>query len=280
LCRRITGTGPLFRPGISPVPGCTFRGTSQYCRKTIRSMKMIRLFTLALLIGACVRPAKEPEKTSAQILFNGRDLTGWHVRTAPADSAKAYWYVEDSYIVARSEGDSLHDYIWLLSDREYADFELRLKFQPHVNCRGNTGLQIRSRYDDKNYWLHGPQIDIHPPDPWRTGFMWDETKGNQRWIYPDLPDTSWVDRSMRTEEFDFYYFPADTAWNELVVEAKGTSVRAWLNGVQVTDLQGEGILNDSLHQSLQVGMNGHIALQIHSGDQVHVRFKDLSLIEL
>ena len=243
-------------------------------------MKATRFLALAILFFTCKQQTSESTGDSPQKLFNGRDLSGWHIKTAPADSAKNYWYVENSWILANSEGDSLHDYVWLLTDLEYGDFELSLKFLPKVNTTGNSGIQIRSRYDDEIYWLNGPQIDIHPPDPWRTGFMWDETKGNQRWIFPDLPDTSWVDPGMRTTPFDFYYFPTDTVWNEMKIRAEGTSIRAWLNGVQITDLQGEGILNDSLHLAGRVGMKGHIALQIHSGDQLHIRFKDLFIKEI
>ena len=243
-------------------------------------MKATRIIALAILFFTCRQQPGESTGDYPQKLFNGRDLSGWHIKTTPADSVKNYWYVENSWIVANSTGDSSHDYIWLLTDMEYGDFELILKFLPEANTTGNSGIQIRSRYDDGIFWLNGPQIDIHPPDPWRTGFVWDETKGNQRWIYPDLPDTSWVNPGMRTTPFDFYYFPIDTVWNEMKIRAEGTSIRAWLNGVQITDLQGEGILNDSLHLAGRVGMKGHIALQIHSGDQVHMRFKDIDLVEL
>jgi hypothetical protein len=36
----------------------------------------------------------------------------------------------------------------LMSDNEYEDFELRLKFKVSKEHKGNTGIQIRSRYDD------------------------------------------------------------------------------------------------------------------------------------
>jgi hypothetical protein len=49
-----------------------------------------------------------------------------------------------------------------MTDAEYDDFELRLKFQVCRGCPGNSGLQFRSRYDEseKGGRLDGPQVDI------------------------------------------------------------------------------------------------------------------------
>jgi hypothetical protein len=123
--------------------------------------------------------AAEPE--AWQPLFNGRDLQGWTVKCKPADRARTFWKVEDGAIVADSMDAGQHDYVWLVSDLEYADFVLRLRFQTLRDNPGNGGAQMRSRYDDAPGWLDGPQVDIHPPGPGRTGIVWDETRGNQRW---------------------------------------------------------------------------------------------------
>ncbi|MDX9752455.1 MAG: DUF1080 domain-containing protein, partial [bacterium] len=124
-----------------------------------------------------------------------------------------------------------------------------------------------------------PQIDINPPEPWRSGMMWDETRGNQPWIYPDIPQGKWVDQSMAPKDLSFYY-AADGCWNEMKITVHGMHVKAVLNGTVVTAFHGEGILNDALHQKLQVGEKGYIALQIHINDQLKIRYKDLRIKEL
>jgi len=59
------------------------------------------------------------------------------------------------------------------------------------------------------------------------------------------------------------------------ITAAGTQITARLNGVLVTDYDGSGVLDDAMHQRYNVGLKGHIALQIHKADQLRIRFKDI-----
>jgi hypothetical protein len=250
---------------------------------TLASLLLPALTACAQAPGSSAPPAPAAPPAEAADwtpLFNGTDLSGWTVKCKPADREKGFWRVEQGAIVAHSMGQKGHNYVWLVSDREHADFALRLKFQAYKRSPGNSGVQIRSRYDDTAGWLDGPQIDIHPPQPWRTGMMWDETRGVQRWIFPDVPKGKWVDESMSVPARVFRHGDAEDLWNEMEVTAKGLRVTAVLNGVTITDLRGEGILDDEAHRKRNVGVKGHIALQIHSGDQLEIRFKDLALREL
>ena len=108
-------------------------------------------------------------------LFDGETLADWHVAAKPEDAGQVFWQVRDGAITADVPKNSKHHYIWLLTDQEYGDFELRMKVQTYSNQAGNSGVQIRSRYDDEAGWLDGPQVDINPPGPWRNGFIYDET---------------------------------------------------------------------------------------------------------
>lgn len=101
-------------------------------------------------------------------MFNGTDLSGWQVRCLPADQGKTFWQVSDGAIECNSMGKPDHRYVWLISEGEYDNFQLRLKFQVFHASNGNSGVQFRSRYDDSadapnGGWLNGPQVDIHPP---------------------------------------------------------------------------------------------------------------------
>jgi hypothetical protein len=135
--------------------------------------------------GLLAAAAAEPE-AGWQSIFNGKDLDGWAVKCKPADQAKTFWKVDAGAILADSMEAGKHDYVWLLTDKEYGDFALRLKFQAYRDSPGNSGIQVRSRYDDDIGWLNGPQIDINPPGPWRTGMIWDETREVRRWLYPKV----------------------------------------------------------------------------------------------
>jgi hypothetical protein len=207
-------------------------------------------------------------------LFNGKDLSGWEIKAKPEDQGKHFWVVRDGYIEANSLGRPNHDYIWLYSDGEYTDFEIKFSFRAFMDSPGNSGIQVRSRYDTETYWLNGPQIDIHPTGYWRTGMMWDETRGDQRWIFPDIPEGEWVDSTMAISNPPFY-FENDPEWNKMVVRVQGNRIQAWLNKYKITEYDGTGTLDDDLHKSLNVGETGHIAFQIHTGDELKIRYKDI-----
>ena len=214
-------------------------------------------------------------------LFNGKDLTGWKVMAIPEDQSFNFWKVVEGHIEANSLGNPKHDYVWLMTEKEYMDFELNFKFQAFEESPGNSGIQVRSRYDESTYWLNGPQIDIHPSGYWRTGMMWDETRGLQRWIFPDLPNTEWVDSTMAIGQNKMYFFEDDkNIWNEMRVIVKGLHIESWLNGEKITDFDGTGILDDEFHQKLDIVNKGHIAFQIHSGDELKIWFKDIYIKEI
>jgi hypothetical protein len=188
--------------------------------------------------------------------------------------------VDAGTILADSMGHKDHDYVWLVTDREYKDFILRLRFQMFRDSPGNSGVQVRSRYDDEAGWLDGPQIDINPPGPWRTGMIWDETRGNQRWLLPPVPKGQWVNESMAVPNLIARYNNEGDGWNDLEITGRGMKLSAVLNGVRVMEYDGDGTLNDAVHKKRNVGENGHIALQIHRGDELKIRFKDIRIKEL
>ncbi len=81
-------------------------------------------------------------------LFNGKNLHGWTVKCKPEDQSTNYFSVKNNYIEVNSLGDKEHDYVWLMTDKEYKDFSLKLKFAAFKDSPGNSGVQFRSRYDD------------------------------------------------------------------------------------------------------------------------------------
>ena len=216
-------------------------------------------------------------------LFNGKDLSGWTVVCQPQDQNKGFWTVEDGAILCNSTGRKDHNYVWLMSDREFGDFELQLKFQAYSDSPGNSGLQFRSRYDTakEGGWLNGPQVDINPPQPkpWRTGLIYDETDGENRWIYPSLPNWE-MPQEYEPKEHIFKYSEDGDGWNDLTLICKGMHIKTLVNGMVRVDWDATGILDNELHLKHNVGRTGHFALQLHSGDELRMRFKDIRVKEL
>jgi len=244
------------------------------------------LMTLASLVAGLTAVASTSNAVAEatwQPLFNGTDLSGWTVQCKPKDQGKSFWQVDAGTILCDSLGRPDHDYCWLVSDKEYGDFELRLKFQATTNSPGNSGIQFRSRYDkdDQGGWLNGPQVDIHPPasQSWRTGLIYDETRGEQRWVSPSLPNSR-IGAEHKLAGHVFKTANEGDGWNDLLLIARGNHIKTVVNGVVCTDWDGAGTLDNAAHRAKNVGSRGHFALQLHVKDQLHIRFKDIAIREL
>jgi hypothetical protein len=224
---------------------------------------------LALGLGSAGAQAGE-----WQSLFDGETLGGWHVAARPEDAGKVFWQVRDGAITADSLGRPEHDYVWLVSDREFGDFELVLRVRGFPRSPGNSGVQFRSRYDESAGWLDGPQVDVHPPTPWRTGLIYDETRETKRWIFPSLEDWR-IEPSQGPKEWKWRYADEGDGWNEVRIIARGTKVKTLVNGVTITDFDGAGILDDDAHRARGVGLKGHFALQLHTNDELLIQFRDV-----
>jgi len=172
-------------------------------------------------------------------LFNGKDLTGW---VTPAD--KALFTVEDGEIVGRTKGD-LKKNEFLVTDKPYSDFTLKAKYKFKS---GNSGIQIRSIRAD-NGRVTGPQADIGEG---YFGSLYEE--GMRAKLLSQYP----------TEKGKALFHEGD--WNDMVVTAKGDHMTISLNGVKTVD-----IVDPVFAKS------GIIALQVHVGKPMEVRFKDLMI---
>jgi hypothetical protein len=69
-------------------------------------------------------------------LFNGRDLTGWHVSDP---HARASWHAKQGVLVSAGRGPEL------ITDAAFEDFKLHIEF----NCAAgaNSGIYLRGRYE-------------------------------------------------------------------------------------------------------------------------------------
>ena len=67
-------------------------------------------------------------------LFNGRDLTGWHM-----DKPDPEWKVEGGTLVSPGHGPEI------IGDRKFEDFKLHVEFNCAANS--NSGVYLRGRYE-------------------------------------------------------------------------------------------------------------------------------------
>ena len=241
-------------------------------------MKKVTVIIVICLTAICFTAYGQSKRWES--LFNGKDLSGWTVVCKPQDKEKVFWSVDNGTILCNSIGIKDHNYVWLISEREFGDFELRLKFQAYTDSPGNSGVQFRSRYDStaEGGWLNGPQVDINPPKPmpWRTGLIYDETAGENRWIFPSLPNWE-MPAEYEPKKHIFKYSEDGNGWNDLTLICKDMHIKVIVNGIVRTDWDATGILDNELHIKYNVGRSGHIAFQLHDRDELCIRFKDIKI---
>ena len=174
-------------------------------------------------------------------LFNGRNLEGW------INHGEEKWYVEKGELIC--ESGSAAQYGYLSTEKYYRDFILSIDFKQEAN--GNSGIFIRSTIEGTK--VSGWQVEVAPPGQ-HTGGIY-ESYGRGWLIQPDPKK----DNALKMGE-----------WNTMKIKVKGNTVTSWLNGTEMVHLDdtkmGEGV--------------GAIALQIHDGGGIKVRWKNINLTPL
>src|SRR5262249_36187801 len=98
--------------------------------------------------------ASTPAEGGFVSLFNGKDLSGWHVDGGRPDQ----WSVQGGTIVGSSKHFSTRNY--LLTDKDYADYVLRFEFQ--IGGAGNHGGVAVRAVDGERVPLNANRIIDHP----------------------------------------------------------------------------------------------------------------------
>jgi len=179
---------------------------------------------------------------SAQVsLFNGKNLDGWTI------NGTEKWYVEDGLLVCESGPDKAYGY--LSTDAYYDDFVLELEFLQEAD--GNSGVFFRSTVEGTV--VSGWQVEVAPPDH-DTGGIY-ESYGRGWLIKPE-------------KEKDAYLKMGE--WNHMRIICNGDTVTTFLNGYEMVSLTDEKIGDGK----------GGIALQIHDGGGIKVKWRNIQLTEL
>lgn len=178
------------------------------------------------------------ESLKQEALFNGKDLTGW-------EGDATVFSVENGEIVGKGPQKKNQ---FLFHKSEVSDFRLifEVKLTPHG---GNSGVQFRSVPHGGNE-AKGCQADIGAG--W-WGKLYEESARGL--LFPK-----------KGEKFDGDAFIKKEDWNTYEILAVGTKIRTAVNGKVCTDLDDD-----------KVALKGRIALQVHSGGPMEVRFRNFQL---
>ena len=201
---------------------------------------------LTACLGAQARADQPPDGFVS--LFNGKDLTGWKVNEGGKQSV---WGATDGILFVQGHGGG-----WLLTEKEYGDFEIRLEYK--MPEHGNSGVGLHAMHGDPAYV--GMEIQLIDDGTWKGLQEWQHTGA----IYNVVPPSSLPGK------------PAGM-WNKIRIVAKGRHVTVELNDVKIVDAN----LDDHKDQfDKHPGLKrekGHLGLQSHDG---RVEFRNLFVKEL
>ncbi len=200
------------------------------------------LAVLALMAGNLMAgPDKSAKPGKPVKLFNGKNLKGWVVHGTEK------WYVENGELICESGPDKGYGY--LKTEKQFKDFDLSVDFLQEAN--GNSGVFIRSSVEGTK--VSGWQVEVAGPNQDTGGIYESYGRG---WLVK-IPD----------EKEGFLKYGS---WNTLRIRVQGGRVQTWLNGNEMVDINDDKI----------GAATGSIALQIHDGGGIKVRWKNLLLTEL
>lgn len=195
---------------------------------------------------------KSAEEEGWKKLYNGKDLTGWHVK----DGKLTSWKANGEMISCIAPGGG-----WLASDKEYGNFELKIEYR--IPEGGNSGLGIR--FPAQGDPAHvGMEIQI-------------------------LDDFAPQYKNLNPAQYNggiYYQAPAKVKaakkpgeWNQYHVIARGPKIQIWLNGTEIQNVNVEEYTKgQGGHMALaQRPRRGFVGMQSH-GDQVD--FRNIMIREL
>ena len=178
---------------------------------------------------------------SQKKIFNGKNLNGWTIHGTEK------WYVEKGELICESGPDKQYGY--LSTNKQYKNFILNVQFKQEAN--GNSGVFFRSSIEGTK--ISGWQVEVAPLNSHTGGIYESYGRG---WLIQPLPED---EQHLKPNE-----------WNTLQIKVLGDEVTTWLNDHKMVYIKDE-----------KIGQaNGFIALQIHDGGGIKVRWKNLTIKEI
>lgn len=188
-------------------------------------------------------------------VFNGVDLTGWHISQVNHHGNTQGWKVEGGILTATQDKPGNGGIV--LTDRKYRNVEVELDLNPDYGC--DSGLFLRSNEKGEAY-----QVLIDYLDGGAIGGIYGE----------GLKDVHGYVNPQWSEVFK------NGQWNHLRARIEGDvpHIQVWLNGFKITDWQ------DTSNHLTGGAVDGMIALQVHGGNRwvpgLKHRFRNVSVREL
>lgn len=196
-------------------------------------------------IGNPVDPPKMNVPAGFTPIFNGKDLTGWHVSKTNHHGITPDYHVQHGLIVGTQQ--PLGSGGILLTDRKYRNVEVYLEVKPDWGC--DSGLFLRSDEAGNAY-----QVTLDYLTGGTLGGMYGEGLNGVKDANatPRFDAAALWTKAWKRED-----------WNRVRARIEGDvpHVQAWINDQQVLDF------TDTANHATGGITEGPIAIQIHGGPE-------------
>ncbi len=223
-------------------------------------MKSLLIFFFLLLCGLTAT-------AQSKLLFNGEDLTGWHVDVPAMDTVKSLetpFFVRNGLLVSAGEPQG-----HLITDAIYQNYRLEVQYRFSATP-GNAGTLVHASTPRSLYGMFPKSIEVQ---------MMHENAGDFWVIVEDIEVDNMEERRGPKESWGITEGKARRIlnltdgsenpvgeWNTMVIETIGNTIRAWVNG---------DLVNDGYNATVN---KGQIALQAE-GSEVEFRMVLLTPIK-
>ncbi|MDX1942564.1 MAG: DUF1080 domain-containing protein [Saprospiraceae bacterium] len=171
---------------------------------------------------------EQEKKQGWKLLFNGKDLSGWHTafKTTPPMEG---WSVADGILkIQGSDGSESRSYGDILSDEKFGAFEMTFEFKLTEGANSGIKYFVNEQYDSKGGSAIGLEYqlldDARHPDA-KEGVVGNRTLAS---LYDLIPSTKVEPRFQRKI--------GDWNYGRIVVLPNNT-VQHWLNGFKVIEYE-------------------------------------------
>ena len=225
-------------------------------------MKNKWIFSVAIIFLACM--ARDESKPVN--LFNGKDLTGWHIDVPAMDedlNMESPFLVRDGLLVSMGEPNG-----HFITDSVYQNYRLEVEYR-FAGTPGNCGVLVHASTPRALYEMFPKSIEVQ---------MFHENAGDFWCIVEDItvpdmesrrgPKAEWgitEGKKRRILNLTDGSENPPGEWNSMTIECLGNNIKVWVNG----DLVNEGY--DC------TASKGQIALQAEGSE---VEFRKLLLTSI
>lgn len=184
-------------------------------------------------------------------LFDGETLEGWQ---AVSENNQQFWSVVDGVITGGDGVENIPTNTYLRTLEEYEDFEFRCLFRltgDHSKGLINSGIQYRSQIEHGK--IIGYQADI----------------GKEYWgdIYDEHRRAKLTSGDLSTLK----HILNKDGWNSYIIRCKGNKHELYINGVKT---------NEYIEEDANIPSKGVFGIQLHSGGNAKIEFKNITINQL